>query len=186
MKGLDGNKGLVYVGTGYVFNRQTLYGYDPPVSEKWPRKKSKAKKRIQGYVWPYGGLTEGTNPGSLIKEVIYVISCRYEEKTKWDKEIGWIYGSVTEDILTGSRCIVEDGEWYSIDDWWRNEQFWVIGGVSANHFAVFRGLFKVLVGVDTNFTVTTKVADDAEFGKLYLFKWTTLLIPPITLIIQIW
>lgn len=71
----------------------------------------------------------------------------------------------------------------SIQDLWRNEQFWVIGGVSAHLFAVFQGLLKVLGGVDTNFTVTSKSADDAEFGELYLFKWTTLLIPPTTLII---
>ncbi|RWW31062.1 hypothetical protein GW17_00004328 [Ensete ventricosum] len=53
----------------------------------------------------------------------------------------------------------------SIQDWWSNEQFWVIGGV------------------DTNFTVTAKAAEDSEFGELYLFKWTTLLLPPTTLII---
>jgi cellulose synthase A len=73
----------------------------------------------------------------------------------------------------------------SINDLWRNEQFWVIGGVSAHLFAVFQGLLKVLFGVDTNFTVTSKGASDEadEFGDLYLFKWTTLLIPPTTLII---
>ncbi|CAD5175959.1 unnamed protein product [Musa acuminata subsp. malaccensis] len=71
----------------------------------------------------------------------------------------------------------------TIQDWWRNEQFWVIGGVSAHLFAVFQGLLKVLGSVDTNFTVTAKAGEDSEFGKLYLFKWTTLLIPPTTLII---
>lgn len=71
----------------------------------------------------------------------------------------------------------------SIEDWWRNEQFWVIGGVSAHLFAVFQGFLKMLAGVDTNFTVTSKAADDGEFGELYLVKWTTVLIPPTTLII---
>lgn len=70
-----------------------------------------------------------------------------------------------------------------IDEWWRNEQFWVIGGVSAHLFAVFQGLLKVLAGVDTNFTVTSKGGDDEEFSELYAFKWTTLLIPPTTLLI---
>ncbi|RWV99493.1 hypothetical protein GW17_00037595 [Ensete ventricosum] len=70
-----------------------------------------------------------------------------------------------------------------IDDWWRNEQFWVIGGVSSHLFAVFQGLLKVLAGIDTNFTVTTKAGDDEEFSELYTFKWTTLLIPPTTLLI---
>lgn len=71
-----------------------------------------------------------------------------------------------------------------IDEWWRNEQFWVIGGVSAHLFAVFQGLLKVLAGIDTNFTVTSKSSDeDGDFNELYMFKWTTLLIPPTTLII---
>lgn len=70
-----------------------------------------------------------------------------------------------------------------IDDWWRNEQFWVIGGVSSHLFAIFQGLLKVLAGVDTNFTVTSKGGDDGEFSELYLFKWTSLLIPPMTLLI---
>jgi cellulose synthase A len=71
-----------------------------------------------------------------------------------------------------------------IDDWWRNEQFWVIGGASAHLFALFQGLLKVLAGVSTNFTVTSKAADDGEFSELYLFKWTSLLIPPTTLLIM--
>ncbi|KAF5738980.1 hypothetical protein HS088_TW12G00176 [Tripterygium wilfordii] len=386
MKGLDGIQGPVYVGTGCVFNRQALYGYDPPVSEKrpkmhcdcWPswccccfggsRKKSKKKGQkksflgglytkkkkmmgkqylrkgsgptfdledieegLEGYeeleksslmsqknfekrfgqspvfiastLKEDGGLPDGTNSTSLVKEAIHVISIGYEEKTEWGKEIGWIYGSVTEDILTGFKmhcrgwksvyCVPKRPAfkgsapinlsdrlhqvlrwalgsveiflsrhcplWYayggklkwlerlaytntivypftsipllayctipavclltgkfiiptlnnfasiwfmalfisiiltgvlelrwsgvSIQDWWRNEQFWVIGGVSAHLFAVFQGLLKVLAGVDTNFTVTSKSADDADFGELYLFKWTTLLIPPTTLII---
>ncbi|KAL3647706.1 Cellulose synthase A catalytic subunit 4 [UDP-forming] [Castilleja foliolosa] len=389
MKGLDGIQGPVYVGTGCVFNRQALYGYDPPASEKrpkmtcdcWPSwcccccggsRKPKDKKKglksllglgklyskkkkmmgskqytrkssapvfdleeieegLEGYdeleksslmsqknfekrfgmspvfigstLKEDGGLPEGTNPTSLVREAIHVISCGYEEKTEWGKEIGWIYGSITEDILTGFKmhcrgwrsvyccpkrpafkgsapinlsdrlhqvlrwalgsveiffsrhcplwygfagklkwlerlsyintivypftsiallayctlpavCLLTGkfivptlnnlaSIWFmalflsiittgilelrwsgvSIEDWWRNEQFWVIGGLSAHLFAVFQGLLKVLAGVDTNFTVTSKSADDTEFGELYLFKWTTLLIPPTTIII---
>eukprot|EP00252_Welwitschia_mirabilis_P014830 TRINITY_DN3286_c0_g3_i1.p1 TRINITY_DN3286_c0_g3~~TRINITY_DN3286_c0_g3_i1.p1 ORF type:complete len:1007 (+),score=48.74 TRINITY_DN3286_c0_g3_i1:114-3134(+) len=380
MKGLDGIQGPVYVGTGCVFNRQALYGYEPPVSQKppkmtcdcWPswccccccggsRKKGKKSLRkrlfgrkkshkktemsapmfsleeieegLEGFeehekswlmsqknfekrfglspvfiastLMENGGLPDSANPGSLIKEAIHVISCGYEEKTEWGKEIGWIYGSVTEDILTGFKmhcrgwrsvyCIPKRAAfkgsapinlsdrlhqvlrwalgsieifmsrhcplWYayggklkwlerfayintvvypftsipllayctlpaiclltgkfitptlsglasiwflgmflsiiatavlelrwsavSIEEFWRNEQFWVIGGVSAHLFAVFQGLLKVLGGVDTNFTVTAKAAgdEDDEFGELYLFKWTTLLIPPTTILI---
>ena len=70
-----------------------------------------------------------------------------------------------------------------IDDWWRNEQFWVIGGTSSHVFALMQGLLKVLAGVNTNFTVTSKGGDDGDFSELYLFKWTSLLIPPLTLLI---
>ncbi|KAF3577120.1 hypothetical protein DY000_02034518 [Brassica cretica] len=33
----------------------------------------------------------------------------------------------------------------SVDDLWRNEQFWVIGGVSAHLFAVFQGFLKIIL-----------------------------------------
>lgn len=72
----------------------------------------------------------------------------------------------------------------SLEDMWRNEQFWVIGGVSSHFFALLQGLFKVLAGVNTSFTVTSKAADDGEFSELYVFKWTSLLIPPLTLLIM--
>merc|ERR1711915_681990 len=36
MKGLDGIQGPIYVGTGCVFRRQALYGYDAPKKEKAP------------------------------------------------------------------------------------------------------------------------------------------------------
>ncbi|KAJ6413488.1 hypothetical protein OIU84_006313 [Salix udensis] len=251
-----------------------------------------------------GGVPRDASPASLLREAIQVISCGYEDKTEWGKEVGWIYGSVTEDILTGFKmhchgwrsvyCIPKRPAfkgsapinlsdrlhqvlrwalgsveiffsrhcpiWYGyggglkwlerfsyinsvvypwtsipllvyctlpaiclltgkfivpeisnyasivfmalfisiaatgilemqwggvgIDDWWRNEQFWVIGGASAHLFALFQGLLKVLAGVSTNFTVTSKAADDGEFSELYIFKWTSLLIPPTTLLIM--
>lgn len=36
MKGLDGIQGPIYVGTGCVFRRQALYGYDAPKIKKPP------------------------------------------------------------------------------------------------------------------------------------------------------
>lgn len=38
MKGLDGIQGPIYVGTGCVFRRQALYGYDAPKKAKPPGK----------------------------------------------------------------------------------------------------------------------------------------------------
>ncbi|RVX21393.1 putative cellulose synthase A catalytic subunit 9 [Vitis vinifera] len=38
MRGLDGIQGPIYVGTGCVFRRQALYGYDAPVKKKPPGK----------------------------------------------------------------------------------------------------------------------------------------------------
>ncbi|KAJ7294941.1 hypothetical protein O6H91_Y222700 [Diphasiastrum complanatum] len=372
MKGLDGIQGPFYVGTGCVFRRQALYGYEPPPRKnstkngcgccpswccrprkikKKPRSKHSSKKRIKkvdtttvplfkidddveegitglhdeetsllshkNYEKRFGqspvfvasifledgGVPLSASPASRLKEAIHVISCGYENKTEWGKEIGWIYGSVTEDILTGFRmhtrgwrsiyCISSPSAfkgsapinlsdrlqqvlrwalgsveillsrhcplWYGytgnlkflerfayinttvypltsiplvayctlpaiclltnrfiiptisnfaslwfislfisifatgilemrwsgvgVEEWWRNEQFWVIGGVSSHLFAVFQGLLKVLAGIDTNFTVTSKSGDGNNFGELYVFKWTALLVPPTTLLL---
>ncbi|KAL6518502.1 Cellulose synthase A catalytic subunit 2 UDP-forming [Orobanche gracilis] len=370
MKGLDGLQGPIYVGTGCVFRRRALYGFDAPARKKapsktcncWPKwcclccgsrknkgktkkdkKKSKhreASKQIHALetieegieeaafvsrplisqeklekkfgqspvfvastLRENGGVLEIVSSTSLLQEAIHVISCGYEDKTEWGKEVGWIYGSVTEDILTGFKmhchgwrsvycmpkrpafkgsapinlsdrlhqvlrwalgsveiflskhcpiwygyggglkwlerlsyinsvvypwtsiplivyctlpaiCLLTgkfivpeisnyasivfialfvsiaatgilEMQWGSvgIDDWWRNEQFWVIGGVSSHLFALLQGLLKVLAGVSTNFTVTSKGGDDGEFSDLYILKWTTLLIPPTTLLV---
>ncbi|KAL8507582.1 hypothetical protein ACS0TY_018208 [Phlomoides rotata] len=39
LRGLDGIQGPVYVGTGCVFNRTTLYGYEPPHKPKLKKSK---------------------------------------------------------------------------------------------------------------------------------------------------
>ncbi|KAM7472909.1 hypothetical protein LguiA_011092 [Lonicera macranthoides] len=351
MKGLDGIQGPVYVGTGCVFRRQALYGYEPPKGPKRPKMVScdccfGRRKKLQKYslhgangesantqgfdddkellksqmnfekkfgqsaifvtstLMDEGGVPPSSSPAALLKEAIHVISCGYEDKTEWGLELGWIYGSITEDILTGFKmhcrgwrsiyCMPKrpafkgsapinlsdrlnqvlrwalgsveiffsrhSPVWYgykggklkwlerfayvnttvypftslpllayctlpaiclltgkfimpeistfaslffialflsifatgilelrwsgvSIEEWWRNEQFWVIGGVSAHLFAVIQGLLKILAGIDTNFTVTSKQSDDEDFGELYAFKWTTLLIPPTTILV---
>ncbi|KAK6162984.1 hypothetical protein DH2020_002825 [Rehmannia glutinosa] len=321
LRGLDGIQGPVYVGTGCVFNRTALYGYEPPHKPKHKnlgcslpvlvgqaRKVLNQVRRGAGFddeksllmsqmslekrfgqsavfvastLMENGGVPQSATPETLLKEAIHVISCGYEDKSEWGSEIGWIYGSVTEDILTGfkmhargwrsiycmpprpafkgsapinlsdrlnqvlrwalgsveilfsrhcpiwygyggrlkwlerfayvnttiypvtaiplllyctlpavclltGKFIIPQMRWsgVGIDEWWRNEQFWVIGGVSAHLFAVFQGLLKVLAGIDTNFTVTSKASDeDGDFTELYMFKWTTLLIPPTTLLI---
>ncbi|XP_011042923.1 PREDICTED: cellulose synthase A catalytic subunit 2 [UDP-forming]-like [Populus euphratica] len=169
MKGLDGIQGPIYVGTGCVFRRQALYGYDAPIKKKPPgrtcnclpkwfccccrskkkNKKSKSNEKkkskdaskqihalenieegiegidneksalmpqikfekkfgqssvfIASTLMEDGGVPKGASSASLLKEAIHVISCGYEDKTEWGKEIGWIYGSVTEDILTGFK-----------------------------------------------------------------------------------
>eukprot|EP00899_Mesostigma_viride_P026627 jgi/Mesvir1/7149/Mv02509-RA.1 len=41
------------------------------------------------------------SPKAILEEVALAISCDYEDKSDWGREIGWLYGSVTEDVVTG-------------------------------------------------------------------------------------
>lgn len=257
------------------------------------------------YGRPPGALTLPREPLHLatIAEAVNVISCWYEDKTEWGQSVGWIYGSVTEDVVTGYRmhergwrsvycvtkrdafrgtapinltdrlhqvlrwatgsveiffsrnnallgghrlkllqriaylnvgiypftslflivycflpalallsnqfivasltvtflvylliisltlCIlaVLEIKWAGItlEEWWRNEQFWLIGGTSAHLVAVLQGLLKVIAGIEISFTLTSKSGGDDvddEFSDLYVFKWTSLMIPPCTII----
>lgn len=38
-----------------------------------------------------GGIPPSTNPATLLKEAIHVISCGYEDKTEWGKEVSCLY-----------------------------------------------------------------------------------------------
>ncbi|GAA0167548.1 hypothetical protein Leryth_021151 [Lithospermum erythrorhizon] len=239
---------------------------------------------------------------STVAEAISVISCWYEDKTEWGNRVGWIYGSVTEDVVTGYRmhnrgwrsiyCVTKrdafrgtapinltdrlhqvlrwatgsveiffsrnnallaspkmkflqriaylnvgiypftsiflivycflpalslfsgqfivqsldvtflsyllmitltlcalavlEIKWSGIalEEWWRNEQFWLIGGTSAHLAAVLQGLLKVIAGIEISFTLTSKSAgdeNDDDFADLYIIKWSSLMIPPITI-----
>ncbi|CAN6207342.1 unnamed protein product [Urochloa humidicola] len=40
-----------------------------------------------------GGGTDTTAACTLLREAIHVISCAYEERTRWGKDIGWIYAT---------------------------------------------------------------------------------------------
>jgi 1,4-beta-D-xylan synthase len=256
---------------------------------------------------PAGSLAVPREPldAATVAEAISVISCFYEDKTEWGKRVGWIYGSVTEDVVTGYRmhnrgwrsvyCVTKrdafrgtapinltdrlhqvlrwatgsveiffsrnnalfatrrmkflqrvayfncgmypftsmflivycvlpaislfsgqfivqslsvtflvlllvititlcllailEIKWSGItlNDWWRNEQFWLIGGTSAHPAAVLQGLLKVIAGVDISFTLTSKSATpedgDDGFADLYVVKWSFLMVPPITIMI---
>ncbi|GBG89411.1 hypothetical protein CBR_g49201 [Chara braunii] len=356
MKGLDGQQGPMYVGTGCVFRRQALYGMSPVEKIKKKRtfclpswllgkgkgkgKKSKSKYKTAvlpkvGETFPgddeleqfiptqwhakrFGTCTNfiatvmnadggvpAVDPYQVLSDAILVISCGYEDNTQWGVSVGWMYGSVTEDIVTGymmhvngwrsvytlpkrpafkgsapinltdrlgqvlrwatgsveiffskhnpivyhwckslyftqrmayiNTCVypftsiallvycflpaiclftnsfivttisgfavlwflllfisifltaVLEIRWsgVNLEEWWRNEQFWVIGGTSAHASAVVQGMLKVLAGVDTSFTLTQKGTDDDldEFAELYAFRFTWLMVPPTTIMI---
>lgn len=365
MRALDGVQGPVYVGTGCLFRRTALYGFDPPRTKEYHpgccsccfgRHKKSASvasapeenralrmgdfddEEMNLALFPkrfgnssflidsipvaefqgrpladHPAVKNGRPPGALtiprelldastVAEAISVISCWYEDKTEWGNRVGWIYGSVTEDVVTGYRmhnrgwksvyCVTKrdafrgtapinmtdrlhqvlrwatgsveiffsrnnallaspklkflqriaylnvgiypftsvflivycflpalslfsgqfivqtlnvafltyllvitltlcmlavlEIKWsgISLEDWWRNEQFWLIGGTSAHLAAVLQGLLKVIGGIEISFTLTSKSAgdeNDDEYADLYIIKWSSLMIPPITI-----
>ncbi|KAJ6713085.1 X-BOX TRANSCRIPTION FACTOR-RELATED [Salix purpurea] len=331
MRALDGLQGPVYVGTGCMFRRYALYGFLPPRANEYLGMFGSTKRRAPGHLedeseaqpltthpdlnLPKKFGNSATPPGALllprppldaptVAEAIAVISCWYEDKTDWGDKIGWIYGSVTEDVVTGYRmhnrgwrsvyCVTKrdafrgtapinltdrlhqvlrwatgsveiffsknnalfgsrrlkflqriaylnvgiypftsfflvtycflpalslftgtfivqsldisfllylltitvtltlisllEIRWSGVglEEWWRNEQFWAIGGTSAHLVAVIQGLLKVVAGVEISFTLTSKSAGEDEddiYADLYIVKWTGLFLMPLTIIV---
>ena len=46
---------------------------------------------IESTLMENGGVPESANPSTLIQEAIHVISCGYEEKTEWGKEVSFFF-----------------------------------------------------------------------------------------------
>ncbi|KAJ7982762.1 Cellulose synthase [Quillaja saponaria] len=232
MRALDGVQGPVYVGTGCMFRRFALYdvnqlpkrfGNSTMLAESIPVAEYQARPLAD-----HPAVKFGRPPGALrvprepldaptVAEAVSVISCWYEDKTEWGDRVGWIYGSVTEDVVTGYRmhnrgwhsvyCITKrdafrgsapinltdrlhqpflEVKWSGVglEEWWRNEQFWLISGTSAHLAAVLQGLLKVIAGIEISFTLTSKSSGedvDDIFADLYIVKWTSLMIPPIVI-----
>ncbi|CAN1851177.1 Cellulose synthase A catalytic subunit 8 [UDP-forming] [Linum perenne] len=281
MLALDGIQGPVYVGTGCLFRRTAIYGFEPPNSAK-ERKKSGKKRSSSSYdggddddddddavniapLIPKKFVTEdvvtgfrmhekgwrsvycmtkrdafrGTAPINLTDRLHQVLrwatgsveiffsrnnALLAGTKLKFLQRIAYlnvgiypftsvflllycflpalslfadqfIVDSLDVDFLaylltitiTSTLLAVLEIKWSGIalEEWWRNEQFWLIGGTSAHLAAVLQGLLKVIAGIEISFTLTSKSAadEDDEFAELYVIKWTSLMIPPCTIII---
>ncbi|KAL6008951.1 hypothetical protein ACLOJK_022178 [Asimina triloba] len=48
-------------------------------------------------------LSRSASLDSLLREAIHLLSCDYEDNTSWGREIGWMYGSLIGDLLTGFK-----------------------------------------------------------------------------------
>ncbi|KAK9286058.1 hypothetical protein L1049_014437 [Liquidambar formosana] len=284
------------------FGNSTMLAESIPIAEFQGR--PLADHPAVKYGRPPGALRVPREPldAATVAEAVSVISCWYEDKTEWGDRVGWIYGSVTEDVVTGYRmhnrgwhsvyCVTKrdafrgsapinltdrlhqvlrwatgsveiffsrnnalvassrlkllqrlaylnvgiypftsiflilycflpalslfsghfivqnlnatfliylltitlcliglailEVKWsgVALEEWWRNEQFWLISGTSAHLAAVLQGLLKVIAGIEISFTLTSKSAGDDNddiYADLYLVKWTSLMIPPIVI-----
>ncbi|KAH7837625.1 hypothetical protein Vadar_015978 [Vaccinium darrowii] len=99
LRGLDGNGGPLYIGTGCFHRRDTLCGkkYEKDCKIEWWTENDKRAE-------------ESTK---VLEETCKTLaSCSYEKNTEWGKEMGLKYGCPVEDVLTG-LCIQCRG-WRSV------------------------------------------------------------------------
>lgn len=104
MKCLDGIQGPICMGTGCVFRRQALYGFNAPGKKNKennpagqvhaveactnPNPEKKLEKRFgQSPVLVSSAKREGIGSASSLDEALHVIRCAYEDRTEWGKEV---------------------------------------------------------------------------------------------------
>ncbi|KAG1369832.1 cellulose synthase-like protein H1 [Cocos nucifera] len=115
--GIGGIQGPFYAGTGCFHRRKILYGSTPGLAgvSKHDELSNKEPQRIYGdsreLFESASQMTSGkiretscsNNLSSSVGVAKRVASCTYEFNTCWGNQIGWAYGSMTEDVLTGLR-----------------------------------------------------------------------------------
>ncbi|KAJ1254087.1 hypothetical protein BS78_K120400 [Paspalum vaginatum] len=128
--GMAGLQGIFYGGTGCFHRRKVIYGVPPDSSTDVQLRRVKGSpsdKELQKTFGTSKELIESARStmsgdivfaaatgdlSSRIEEAKEVSACSYETGTCWGQEVGWIYGSMTEDILTGQR--IHAAGWRSV------------------------------------------------------------------------
>ncbi|MQL76730.1 hypothetical protein Taro_009128 [Colocasia esculenta] len=110
--GMDGLQGPFYLGTGCVHRRKVIYGAAPngEFSAQEPeleRKFGSSRELKESAMEVLMGASKTTLAIKDLSSSVYaaqqVASCTYEFGTSWGEEVGFVYGSTTEDVQTGLR-----------------------------------------------------------------------------------
>ncbi|KAH7680951.1 Cellulose synthase protein [Dioscorea alata] len=127
--GIAGLQGPGYNGTGCFHRRKIIYGSPPdlPHAHKYDVLSYKEPKQVFGdcrelldsaaHIRSANMKTSGKliDLSNKIEAAKQVASCTYEFNTCWGKEIGWVYGTIAEDVTTGlkiqsmgweSKCLI--------------------------------------------------------------------------------
>ncbi|VFQ62162.1 unnamed protein product [Cuscuta campestris] len=110
--GIAGIQGPFYQGTGCFHRRKVIYGSSPNLCGESDKemKLERFGKSKDAFVWSVAQILSSspsqsgeTSPISLssLQVASQVAHSTYEFGTSWGHQVGWIYGSATEDILTG-------------------------------------------------------------------------------------
>ncbi|KAI9094179.1 hypothetical protein K1719_026761 [Acacia pycnantha] len=109
--GLGGIQGPFYCGTNAFHRRKVLYGLSPrdietgnsTSDEELAQIFGGSKDLVKSAALAFKDKTYSPNPNisKSLEEAHRVASCGYEYGSGWGKQVGWMYGSMTEDTLTG-------------------------------------------------------------------------------------
>ncbi|XP_015881133.3 cellulose synthase-like protein H1 isoform X2 [Ziziphus jujuba] len=122
-RGMSGIQGPMFGGSGF-HRREVIYGltFDEHSHPKGKMSYEEMKRKF-GNSMELNKLAAQTlsgesdidgplNLSSRIETACQVANCDYEHETEWGSKIGWVYGSITEDIVTGMK--IHSRGWRSV------------------------------------------------------------------------
>ncbi|XP_004287961.1 PREDICTED: cellulose synthase-like protein H1-like [Fragaria vesca subsp. vesca] len=112
--GIAGIQGPLYAGTGCFHRRKVIYGLSLQDSTGHVQGNLDVEALKDRFGNSMELLSSATNIlaekvdhprdlSSAVEEACKVACCGFEHNTSWGKQVGWIYGSITEDLLTGMK-----------------------------------------------------------------------------------
>ncbi|MED6182630.1 hypothetical protein PIB30_030369 [Stylosanthes scabra] len=114
--GVSGIQGIFYVGTNCVHRRKVIYGLSPHHHiQNGNNNLGKSSKKdiifgsseefVESAAQALKGktFTQNTNLCNSLEAAKEVAASGYEHGTDWGKQVGWMYGSSAEDVLTGLK-----------------------------------------------------------------------------------
>ncbi|KAI3675198.1 hypothetical protein L1987_84784 [Smallanthus sonchifolius] len=111
--GLSSIQGTLYVGSNCFHRRKVIYGSSPNDTIKSDNMSNEDLHKMFGKSVELresaaqilsesnSKIENRRSPSNFIEAAIHVASCSYEYGTSWGKQVGLLYGSTTEDVLTG-------------------------------------------------------------------------------------
>ncbi|KAK1300258.1 Cellulose synthase-like protein H1 [Acorus calamus] len=192
--GFGGIQGPLYGGTGCFHQRKIIYGTPPPSDKQTNAMNGKELQRKFGYSSEMlesvsrtisgkpeknascGGLSEA------VETAVRVADCSYESNTSWGEQMGWIYGSTTEDVLTGLR--IQSMGWKSV--YLSPDRSAFLGNAPQGGPASLKqlkrwatGLLEVLIGKDSPliFVATKKLMVRQCLAYLMINVWALRSVP---------
>ncbi|PON35109.1 Cellulose synthase [Parasponia andersonii] len=120
-RGMAGIQGPVYAGTGCFHRRKLIYGFSLNEADNKALRKVDDETLLnkpfgnsvefmdsvaKTFSEPVNGKNDNIGPqdlSSTVQAAYHVARCGYEDATAWGSKVGWKYGSMTEDVLTGMK-----------------------------------------------------------------------------------
>ncbi|KAK7272275.1 hypothetical protein RJT34_28772 [Clitoria ternatea] len=113
--GFGGLQGMVYAGTNCIHRRKVIYGVSPHHNiqngkfSEMERVFGTSKRFVRSVVDALEGkaFPRNDNLCDALEAASEVASCRYEHGTAWGEKAGWMYGTTSEDVLTGLKIHIK-------------------------------------------------------------------------------